>query len=73
MKFPSGAAALQNFSATLTCLGMASLNPPIVDDLSQRAIPRYAVIVGSFGGGREVLLARRSGMHLDVSGLIAWE
>jgi len=52
---------------------MASLNPPIVDDLSQRAIPRYAVIVGSFGGGREVLLARRSGMHLDVSGLIAWE
>lgn len=48
---------------------MASLNPPIVEDLSQLALPRHAVIVGfSEGpGGREVLLARRDGMHLDVS------
>ena len=47
---------------------MASLNPPIVDDLSQRVIPSHAVIVGFLGGpgGREVLLARRDGMHLDV-------
>ena len=47
---------------------MASLNPPIVDDLLQRVIPSHAVIVGFFGrpGGREVLLARRDGMHLDV-------
>lgn len=45
---------------------MASLNPPIVDDLSQLAIPRHAVIVGLSGGSREVLLARRDGMHLDV-------
>ena len=45
---------------------MASLNPPIADDLSQLAIPRHAVIVGFAGGSREVLLARRDGMHLDV-------
>ena len=45
---------------------MASLNPPIADDLSQLAIPRHAVIVGFAGGSREVLLARREGMHLDV-------
>lgn len=47
---------------------MASLNPPIADDLSQRVIPSHAVIVGVLGGpgGREVLLARRDGMHLDV-------
>lgn len=47
-------------------LTMASLNPPIADDLSQLAIPRHAVIVGFAGGSREVLLARRDGMHLDV-------
>lgn len=46
---------------------MASLNPSIADDLSQLAIPRYAVILGPSGGSREVLLARRDGMHLDVS------
>eukprot|EP00904_Undaria_pinnatifida_P003389 jgi/Undpi1/13050/HiC_scaffold_8.g02713.m1 len=48
---------------------MASLNPPIVDDLLQRVIPSHAVIVGFFGrpGGREVLLARRDGMHLDLT------
>lgn len=45
---------------------MASLNPPIVDDLSQLAIPRHAVILGLSGGSREVLLACRDGMHLDV-------
>lgn len=47
---------------------MASLNPPIADDLSQLALPRHAVIVGfsAGSGGREVLLARRDGMHLDV-------
>lgn len=48
---------------------MASLNPPIVDDLLQRVIPSHAVIVGVLGGpgGREVLLARRDGMHLDLT------
>lgn len=48
---------------------MASLNPPIVDDLSQLALPQHAVIVGfsDAPGGREVLLGRRDGMHLDVS------
>lgn len=47
---------------------MASLNPPIVDDLSGLALPRHAVILGFSGapGGREVLLGRRDGMHLDV-------
>lgn len=50
---------------------MGSLNPPIADDLSQLALPRHAVIVGfsAGSGGREVLLARRDGMHLDVSKL----
>lgn len=52
---------------------MASLNPPIADDLSQLAIPRHAVIVGFAGGSREVLLARRDGMHLDVSNVILGE
>ncbi|CAM9504077.1 unnamed protein product [Hapterophycus canaliculatus] len=48
---------------------MASLNPPIAEDLSQLALPRHAVIVGFSGGpgGREVLLARRDGMHLDLT------
>ncbi|CAM9490457.1 unnamed protein product [Ectocarpus sp. 12 AP-2014] len=48
---------------------MASLNPPIADDLSQLALPRHAVIVGfsAGSGGREVLLARRDGMHLDLT------
>ncbi|CAM9236832.1 unnamed protein product [Pylaiella littoralis] len=48
---------------------MASLNPPIVDDLSHLALPRHAVVLGfsSAPGGREVLLGRRGGMHLDLS------
>lgn len=47
---------------------MASLNSPIVESLLQLAIPRHAVVLGFSGasGGREVLLARRDGMHLDV-------
>lgn len=48
---------------------MASLNPPIADHLSQLALPRHAVVLGMSGvaGGREVLMAKRVGMHLDVS------
>lgn len=47
---------------------MASLNPPIVEHLSQLILPRHAIILGLPGvpGGREVLLAKRDGMHLDV-------
>lgn len=48
---------------------MASLNPLIADTLSRLVLPRHAVVIGPSGvaDGREVLLAKRVGMHLDVS------
>lgn len=48
---------------------MASLNPPIADELSRISLQRNAVILGFYSatGEREVLLAHRDGMHIDVS------
>lgn len=47
---------------------MASINPPIVDYLTQSSLSTFASVLGQSGipGEREVLLAWRKGMHLDV-------